>query len=120
MCVCVFYFIFLFWLLLFFLGGGFRGGGIQTKKTHHPRFAWFLPTVHLLFFFNFFGAVRPETRTARQDWLRARISALAQINRTEYIVLEMTAAGEPRVVESRGESWGGLIFFKGHREKRNH
>ncbi|CAJ1393429.1 unnamed protein product [Effrenium voratum] len=26
-----------------------------------------------------------------KDWLRARISALAQINRTEYIVLEMTA-----------------------------
>lgn len=27
----------------------------------------------------------------REDWLRERILALAQINRTEYIVLEMTA-----------------------------
>ena len=30
------------------------------------------------------------SRRKDQDWLRERIAALAQINRTEYIVLEMT------------------------------
>ena len=56
----------------------------------------------------------PDLPMRREDWLRERILALAQINRTEYIVLEMTAVRCPMVSPVSG---GNGPFVKGPGEE---